>query len=147
MGRLFQYLEDTGRMDDTMIVITSDHGDYLGDHWLGEKDLFHEPSVKVPMIVYDPRPEADATRGTTCDALVENIDLLPTFVEAAGGEVADHILEGRALTPWLHGQTPQAWRDYAISEYDYSGTPMSVKLGIAPRDARLFMVTDTRWKF
>jgi len=147
MGRLFQYLEVTGRMDDTMIVITSDHGDYLGDHWLGEKDLFHEPSVKVPMIVYDPRSEADATRGTTCDALMENIDLLPTFVEAAGGEVADHILEGRALTPWLHGHTPEEWREYAVSEYDYSGTPMSVKLGIAPRDARLFMITDGRWKF
>ena len=55
-----------------MIVLTSDHGDYLGDHWLGEKDLFHEPSVKVPMIVYDPRAEANKTRGTTCDALVES---------------------------------------------------------------------------
>jgi arylsulfatase A-like enzyme len=69
-------------MEDTMIVLTSDHGDYLGDHWLGEKDLFHEPSVKIPLIVYDPRREADATRGTTCDALVESIDLAATFVEA-----------------------------------------------------------------
>jgi arylsulfatase A-like enzyme len=85
LGRLLDHLEATGRMEDTMIVLTSDHGDYLGDHWLGEKDLFHEPSVKIPMIVYDPRPEADATRGTTCDALVESIDLAATFVEAAGG--------------------------------------------------------------
>ena len=36
-----------------MIVFTSDHGDYLGDHWMGEKELFHEPSVKIPLIVYD----------------------------------------------------------------------------------------------
>ena len=69
MGRLFDYLETTGQMDNTMIVITSDHGDYLGDHWLGEKDLFHEQSVKVPLIIYDPSPDADTTRGTTCDEI------------------------------------------------------------------------------
>lgn len=145
LGRLLDYLEQTDRMKDTMIVLTSDHGDYLGDHWMGEKELFHEQSVKVPLIVYDPRPEADATRGTVCDALVESIDLAPTFVEAAGGKVADHILEGRALTPWLHGETPD-WRSYAISEYDYSATSVCVKLGLEPRDARLFMVFDGRFK-
>ncbi len=145
LGRLLDFLEETGRMDDTMIVLTSDHGDYLGDHWLGEKDLFHEPSVKIPLIVCDPRPEADATRGTTCDALVESIDLAPTFVEVAGGDVPDHILEGRSLLPWLRAETPD-WRDYVISEYDYSATAQAVKLGLEPRDCRLFMVFDGRWK-
>ena len=145
LGRLLDHLEATGRMKDTMIVLTSDHGDYLGDHWMGEKDLFHEPSVKVPMIIYDPRPEADATRGTVCDALVEAIDLAPTFVEAAGGKVADHILEGRSLQPWLHGETPD-WREFVVSEYDYSVSSACVKLGVHPRDARLFMVYDGRYK-
>lgn len=145
LGVLLDHLEATGQMDDTMIVLTSDHGDYLGDHWMGEKDLFHEASVKVPMIIYDPRAEADVTRGTTCDALVESIDLVPTFVEAAGGTVPSHILEGRSLTPWLHGQTPQ-WRDVVISEFDYSPTPQCVKLGLEPSDCRLFMVFDGRYK-
>jgi len=145
LGRILDQLEATGQIHDTMIVLTSDHGDYLGDHWLGEKDLFHNPSVKIPMIVYDPRPEADATRGTTCDALVEAIDLVPTFVEAAGGEVAGHILEGRSLLPWLHGKTPD-WRDFAISEYDYSATPIRDVVGVSIRDARLFMVFDGRYK-
>ena len=144
-GRLLDYLEETGRMQDTMIVLTSDHGDYLGDHWLGEKDLFHNPSVKIPMIIYDPRAEADATRGTECDALVESIDIAASFVEAAGGKVPDHIIEGRSLLPWLRGETPE-WRDFAISEYDYSATPQAAKLGLAPRDARLFMVFDGRFK-
>ena len=147
MGLLFKYLRDSGQMDNTMIVITSDHGDYLGDHWLGEKDLFHEPSVKVPMIIYDPSPEADSTRGTVCDALVESIDLLPTFVEAAGGTPRDEWLEGRSLMPFLRGEAPSGWRDCAISEYDYSITPMAARLGLSPKDARLFMVTDDRWKF
>ncbi len=145
LGVLLDHLEATGRMDDTMIVLTSDHGDYLGDHWLGEKDLFHEPSVKIPLIIYDPRPEADARRGKSCDALVESIDLAATFVEVAGGKVPDHIIEGRSLVPWLHGETPK-WREFAISEYDYSATPQCEKLGLEPRDARLFMVFDGRFK-
>ena len=150
LGRLFKHLEDTGRMDDTMIVITADHGDYLGDHWLGEKDLFHEPSVKVPMIIYDPSSDADATRGLVSDELVESIDLAATFYEASGGALkddADHILEGRSLLPLLYGKQTEEWRDYVVSEYDYSVTPAAVKLNITPRDARLFMVADKRWKF
>lgn len=145
LGRLLDHLEVTGKMNNTMIVLTSDHGDYLGDHWLGEKDLFHEQSVKVPMIIFDPRTSADATRGTACDALIESIDLAATFVEAAGGEIPDHIIEGRSLIPWLNNEMPE-WRKYAISEYDYSATPQAEKLGVCPKDARLFMVFDGRYK-
>lgn len=145
LGRLLDHLETTGRMEDTLIVLTSDHGDYLGDHWLGEKDLFHEQSVKIPMIVFDPRKEADSTRGSTCDALVESIDLAATFIEAAGGEVPEHIVEGRSLMPLLHSEET-SWRSYAISEYDFSVTPQAVKLGLEPKDARLFMVFDGRYK-
>jgi len=147
LGRILDYLDDSGQMDSTLIVLTSDHGDYMGDHWMGEKDLFHEPSVKVPMIIFDPSPEADATRGTVCNALVESIDLAATFIETAGGEVPAHIVEGRSLMPWIRGETPDDWREFAISEYDYSGTGAAVKLGMAPKDCRLFMVVTQRWKF
>lgn len=129
-----------------MIVATSDHGDYLGDHWLGEKDLFHEASVKVPLIIYDPSEEADATRGTVCDELVEQIDLAATFVDHYSADIPDHVLEGRSLLPFLRGETPE-WREFAVSEYDYSTSPMAEALGVAPRDARLFMIADKRWKF
>ena len=147
LGRLFAHLQDKGHMEDTLIVVTSDHGDYLGDHWLGEKDFFHNPSVRVPLIIYDPSPEADATRGSTSDALVEQIDLAATFIEAAGGSVPAHIVEGRSLLPNLRGTTPAAdWRRFVISEYDYSQTPMAAQLGVSLRDARLFMLADRRWK-
>lgn len=147
MGRLFQWLEDKDHMKDTMIVVTSDHGDYLGDHWLGEKDLFHDPSVRVPLIVYDPSESADATRGTVCNALVESIDLAATFIDLAGGDVPDHVIEGRSLLSFLHGETPDSWRDFAVSEYDYSATPEAAALGLSPKRARLFMLADKEWKF
>ncbi|WP_209428104.1 sulfatase-like hydrolase/transferase [Pararhodobacter sp. SW119] len=146
LGRLLDHLEATGRVDDTLIVLTSDHGDYLGDHWLGEKDLFHDPSVRIPLIIYDPRPAANRTRGTICDALVESIDLAATFIEALGGAVPDHVVEGRSLIPLVEGRKPEDWRDVVISEYDYSATPMAAKLGIVPKEARLFMVFDGRFK-
>ena len=146
LGVLLDHLQATGRDKDTVIVLTSDHGDYLGDHWLGEKDLFHEVSVKVPLIIADPDPACDGTRGTASDALVEQIDLAPTFVEMAGGEPAAHILEGRSLVPLLIGSSPADWRDYVISEYDYAVTPMADRLGMASHEARLFMVFDGRYK-
>lgn len=147
LGALWRFLEEQGRFDDTMIVFTSDHGDYLGDHWLGEKDLFHDASVKVPMIIYDPREEADHTRGKVCDVLVESIDLLPTFVEFAKGKVPCNRLEGRSLEPWLHNETVSDWREYAISEYDYAQLDAGAVLGVKPKDARLFMVLDQRYKY
>ena len=146
MGRLFKWLEDTGRMDDTMIVLTSDHGDFLGDHWMGEKTFFHDTSTKVPLIIYDPSPEADATRGTVCDALVEAIDLAPTFVEVAGGEPAYHVLEGESLLPILRGQRAETLRDYVICEYDYSASPVATALDASVRDGVMFMVANKEWK-
>ncbi|MCE8547833.1 sulfatase-like hydrolase/transferase [Ruegeria pomeroyi] len=146
MGRLFTWLEETGRMQDTMIVLTSDHGDFLGDHWMGEKTFFHDAATRVPLIVYDPRPEADATRGSVCDALVESIDLAPTFVEAAGGKPAMHILEGESLIPILHGARDHTLRDHVICEYDFSASPIAHLNDISVRQAVMFMVADKDWK-
>jgi arylsulfatase A-like enzyme len=147
LGKLLDFLEREGRLHDTMIVLTSDHGDYLGDHWLGEKDLFHDQSVKVPLIIYDPSAEANAARGSVCGELVEAIDLAATFIDFSGNQVPDHIVEGRSLMPFLHGATPDSWREFVVSEYDCAPTPMAERLGIEPKKARLFMIADRRWKF
>ena len=146
MGVLFRFLEQRSLFDNTLIVFTSDHGDYLGDHWLGEKEFFHEPSVKIPLIICD--PTAHDTRGSVCSELVEAIDLAPTFLDVLGADPAQqsHRLEGRSLVPLLHRSAPADWRRYTISEYDYSIQPAAEALGVAPRDARLFMIADKRWK-
>jgi arylsulfatase A-like enzyme len=147
MGVLMQFLQQRGLLETTMIVFTSDHGDYLGDHWMGEKDLFHDQSAKIPLIVVDPSATADATRGTVSDALVEAIDLAPTFIEYFGGKPPDHILEGRSLMPLLRGESPADWRKVVFSEYDYSMQDVRLKLGQPIEQCRLFMVFDGRWKY
>ncbi|MCU1717387.1 alkaline phosphatase family protein [Pseudomonas sp. 5P_3.1_Bac2] len=147
LGRLFEALEQNGRWDDTLIVFTSDHGDYLGDHWLGEKEFLLEPAVGVPLIVRDPRAEADSSRGTVDERLVETIDALPTFLDALGLPSAAHRLEGRSLIPLLHGHTP-AWREYAISEYDYAfQSPARERLGQPIDRCRMTMVRSEHWKY
>jgi arylsulfatase A-like enzyme len=147
IGVLTRYLAEHELLDSTMLVFTSDHGDYLGDHWLGEKDLFHDCSAKVPLIVVDPSPRADATRGTASDALVEAIDLAPTFIRYFGGEPKSHVIEGRALQPLLHGEHPAGWRRFAFSEYDYATMPARRTLGTPVDASRLYMVFDGRWKY
>lgn len=145
MGVLFRFLDEKGLTQNTIVVFTSDHGDYLGDHWMGEKDFFHECAVRIPLIIADPRPEADATRGTASNKLVEAIDLTPSFIEAAGGTPKRNIIEGRSLLPLLRGESTE-WRRYAFSEYDYSMLEARLALAQPIPECRLFMVRDERFK-
>ena len=148
LGRLFEYMQLTGMLEQTMIVFTSDHGDYLGDHWLGEKDLFHEASVKIPLIIADPDTTADDTRGSVCGEMVEAVDLLPTFVEFGGGVINRERIEGQSLLPLLRSKTaPTDWRQFALSEIDYSERGARSSLKLAPYDCRALMIRDRHWKY
>ena len=82
------------------------------------------------MIIRDPRTAADKTRGSTCDELVESIDLAPTFLDAADGEPIPHILEGDSLLPFIEGRTPEEWRKFVISENDYGMAPAMMRLAV-----------------
>ena len=146
LGILFDFMEDRGLLDETMIVFTSDHGDYLGDHWMGDKDYFHDPSVKIPLIIVDPDSEADGTRGTIDASLVESIDLIPTFVDYYGGKIAPNVLDGRSLMPKIRGEATD-WRTYVISEYDYSCQVFRPETGRVPLDCRSYMIATTQWKY
>ncbi len=148
LGRLFGYMKKRGIYDKTMIVFTSDHGDYLGDHWLGEKDHFHEPSVKVPLIIVNPNATANETRGRVCGEMVETIDLLPTFVEFTGGNICHERVEGRSLMPLLRSHiAPGDWRQYAVSEIDFSDRCPRTLIDLAPYECRALMLRDKRWKY
>ena len=146
LGVLFAFMEECGLMESTTIVLTSDHGDYLGDHWMGDKDYFHDPSVKVPLIIADPAPEMDATRGTVCEAMVQSIDLLPTFIEQYGGTPPDHVLDGKSLRPLLTGEM-EGIHDYVVSEYDYHQQHFAPETGRDHLDCRIYMVATPEWKY
>jgi len=146
LGILFEFMEKKDLMKSTMIVFTSDHGEYFGDHWMGDKDFFHDPAVKVPLIISDPDPSCDNTRGSVQNAPVEAIDLVPTFIEYAGGAVPKHILDGRSLMPLLQGNDVP-WREFVVSEYDYFQQSFSPKTGRAPLECRIYMIKNDRWKY
>lgn len=115
LRRIVDALRDTGQLDDTIIVYTSDHGELLGDHGLILKGCrFFEGLVRVPLIFSWPKRFA---RGVESDALVETIDIAPTLLEAAGLAVPP-TMQGRSLVPLLTGERPpHTHRRHVISEY------------------------------
>lgn len=147
-GRLWETLERLGRWQDTLIIFTADHGDFLGDHWLGEKELFYDTVQRVPYIVYDPSPEADSTRGQTSKQLIEAIDTVPTILDALDTPLPSHRLEGRSLLALTRGRaTAQAWREAVFSELDYSYRQARLTLGRGPGECRAWMVRTDTWKY
>ncbi|WP_051425506.1 sulfatase-like hydrolase/transferase [Jiangella gansuensis] len=91
LGRVLAALQDIGELGRTMIVFTSDHGEFLGDHGTGNKVFFHEASAGVPLIVRPPAGAATFPAGTVVHTPVTLADVLPTFVRAAGGSVGADV--------------------------------------------------------
>ena len=147
LGRVCDALEALGRFGDTLIVFTADHGDFLGDHWLGEKEQFYDTVQRVPLIVYDPDSAANATRGDVETRFVEGVDLVPTFLTALGLPAARERIEGVSLLPLTRAEVTPAWRDHVVSELDYGYREARRTLGRAPDQCRAWMVRTERWKY
>ncbi|HYZ33439.1 MAG TPA: sulfatase-like hydrolase/transferase [Crenalkalicoccus sp.] len=158
LGRVWEAMERLGRWRDTLVIFTSDHGDYLGDHWLGEKELFHDCIQRVPLLLYDPAPEADATRGQADARLVEAVDCVPTILDELGCDLAPHLLEGRSLLAATRAQSVRGappgsagearpWRDAAFSELDWTFRGARRRLGLAVGQHHAWMVRTERWKY
>lgn len=115
LGRLFAYLEHRDQWRDTLVVLTSDHGEMLGDHGLLGKGGFHDGSYHIPLVIRDPHHTRWA--GREVDAFSEAIDVMPTLLERLELPLPPQ-LDGRSLQPWLTGETP-LWRDAAHWEFDF----------------------------
>lgn len=103
VGNIMAALERTGRLDDTWVVYTSDHGEMMGEHRMLMKMVFYEPSVRVPLIVRPPAGRREDSR--VVDDLVEQLDLCATFRELAGAPpVADS--ESRSLLAAIEHGAP-----------------------------------------
>lgn len=117
VGRIVDELKARGMYDDALIVFVSDHGDMMGDHHMWRKTYPYEGSAAIPFIVKMPAGFDSALEpGADIEAPVELRDLLPTFVEAAGGEAPADI-DGKSLLPLLAGTPDAPWRKYIDSEH------------------------------
>lgn len=94
-GRILAELERQGVGGETLVIFTTDNGYYHAEHGLADKWYPHEESIRVPLIVRDPRMDV-ARRGTTDAAMVLNVDLAPTLLAAAGVDAPD-TMQGRDL--------------------------------------------------
>jgi arylsulfatase A-like enzyme len=134
VGRVLEALEEEGLEDRTVVVYTGDNGYFLGERGYAGKWTMHERSVRVPLLVRDPRLPG-ARRGVTLDALVSHLDLPPTLLELAGVEVPAGM-QGRSLLPLLRGDAIP-WREELFTEH----------LWDHPRLPRTEGLRTERWKY
>ena len=135
VGKLVEALKDAGVADNTVIVFTSDNGQFLGEHGFHGKWLMREPSIRVPAFIYDPRRPPEE-RGRECDAMVLNIDFAPTILDLAGLPQLDSI-QGRSLLQLM--DNPSAvWRHDWFYEHP--------TMHIAPIQPTTGVRND-RWKY
>ena len=114
-GRVLAELERQGLRDNTLVIFTTDNGYFHAEHGLADKWYPHEESIRVPLIVRDPRM-AQAKRGQTNDDFTLNVDLAPTILAAAGIK-APATMQGRDFAPlYLAAQKP-AWRTEFFYEH------------------------------
>jgi arylsulfatase A-like enzyme len=112
VGKVLAALTETGALDETAVLYTSDNGFFLGEWHLYDKRLMHEPSIRVPCLLRYPKR---VQPGTVSDAMVLNVDIAPTVLELAGAPRPGH-LQGQSAVA-LFGRRPGAWRKDWLYEY------------------------------
>ena len=115
VGRIVEALREAGRLENTIIVVTADHGLYLGERGRAGKWLGHDTSIRVPLVVVDPRLPA-AERGTWREEMVLSIDLHPTMLDWAGVSPEAGV-QGRSFAPLVAGEAPEDWREAFFYEH------------------------------
>ena len=113
VGRILRKLRAKGLAENTVVIFTGDNGFYLGEYGLAGKWFPHEVSIRVPLIIYDPR--LPRRQGVRRDELALSIDIAPTIVELAGGEVPAGV-QGSSLLPLLDGDDT-GWRQEFFYEH------------------------------
>ncbi|MDB6025943.1 MAG: Arylsulfatase [Verrucomicrobiales bacterium] len=112
VGDIFKALEQTGQLDNTLVVFSSDNGYFWGEHGLGDKRWAYEESIRDPLLMRYPKL---IKSGTQLDQLVMNIDIAPTFLEL-GGVTVPKAVQGHSLLP-LFKNNKTDWRDSLLTEY------------------------------
>ncbi len=113
VGRVLDYLEESGLEKNTVVIYSSDQGFYLGDHGWFDKRWMYEESLRMPFLVRWP---GVIEPGSENNDLVQNLDFAETFLDLAGTEIPKDM-QGRSLVPLFKGQSPDDWRDSIYYQY------------------------------
>ena len=146
VGRVIQYLKESGQYENTLLVITADHGEMLGDrHTWGKMTVF-DAAYHTPLIIRMPGNSARA--GSVVDVPTESVDVTPTILDWVGKSVPNSM-DGRSLVPLLKGDVPDDWRRYSFSELDFSEpekpTLWQQQLGTGNSDSNLSILREDRF--
>jgi arylsulfatase A-like enzyme len=114
VGRLLDYLDESGQAENTIVIYTSDQGFFLGDHGWFDKRLMYEQSLRMPLLVR--YPNGVKQPGATVEEIVVNVDFAPTLLDLAGAEIPDHI-QGRSFGSMFNADTPEDWPDSMYYRY------------------------------
>jgi arylsulfatase A-like enzyme len=118
IGRILDELRAQNLEGDTVVVFMADNGYFLGEHGLADKWHAYEESIRVPLVVRDPRLPTER-RGRRNDDIVLNVDLAPTFC-ALAGLTPPSSMQGRDFSPLLRGATPVDWRRDFLHQFKWS---------------------------
>ncbi len=146
IGRVIRFLKETEQYENTLIVVTSDHGEMLGDRYSWGKMTVYDAAFHTPLIIRDPRSPAEF--GQVVTEPTESIDVVPTILDWMRHPIPSSM-DGAALTPFLQGKTPDAWRDFSYSELDF-GDPVTPtiwqqSLNLGPSVANLAILRGSRF--
>ena len=145
MARILDWLDATGQAERTIVIFTSDHGENLGSHYMLHKLGWFDESYHVPLIVRGP----GVRDGLVVDAFTEHVDVLPTICSLLGTDVPLQC-DGRTLTPWLDGETPDDWRRETHFEFDFRDpdSPLIEEVfGITLEECALAVLRDDHGKY
>lgn len=135
VGDVVKKLQEKGLADNTVIIFTGDNGMYLGEHGLAGKWYGHEESIRVPLIIYDPR-EGSGMKGKVSDKIALNIDIAPTILGYAGVE-APEKMQGVDLVRLVEGEDPTLDRQDFFYEHTFMGSPGIPKIeGVVSPDIK-----------
>lgn len=137
IGRMLDYLKESGELDNTIIVYTSDQGFFLGEHGWFDKRIMYDECYRMPFLVRFPKT---IKAGSVSNAIAMNIDFAPTFLDYAGVDIPEDM-QGRSLRPILdnEGKIPDNWREASYYHYYEYPSWHSVKrhYGIRTKDYKL----------
>ncbi|MBN2325593.1 MAG: sulfatase [Candidatus Omnitrophica bacterium] len=136
LGRVLNYLDESGLSESTLVIYMGDNGFELGEHGFYDKRDAFEESIRVPMLAYAP---GWIEPGSTIAPMVQNIDIAPTLLEAAGaGAGAAVNMDGRSFLPLLRGESIP-WRDHILYEYYWEWN--------FPATPTVFAIRGERYKY